>query len=81
MAGFKQLVGARGWSCDEAAVSERRGPGLGRDELGPAKLARTIEAEVIPRLLLAHRVPDGTDFAVLSPIWRGRGGGLRRARP
>lgn len=69
MTGFRQLVDARGWNCGEPAVADRQAPagpfGLGRPGFNPtpAKLARTIEAEIIPRLLLAHRVPDLSDPA------------------
>jgi len=65
MADFRQLVRAREvWGCTEpasvtstrAAETSRRAFGQA-SELGPTKLARTIEAEVIPRLMLAHRQP------------------------
>lgn len=76
MAGFRQLVGERGWTCGESAFAELRPPpgasALARHlpNLGPAKLARTIEAEIIPRLMLAHRAPsapDPTDLAASGP--------------
>lgn len=72
MAGFRQLVGEGGWSCGEPSVTELRpppgSPVLARRalDLGPAKLARTIEAEIIPRLMLAHRAPDAPDLPALA---------------
>lgn len=67
MAGFRQLVDARGlWGCGDPSAPELRPaipmPGLARrdgPDAGSAKLVRTIEAEIIPRLMLAHRAPSG----------------------
>lgn len=71
MTGFRQLVETRGlWGCGEPAASgsSLALPGAARrngSDPGLVKLARTIEAEVIPRLMLAHRAPTENGLAAL----------------
>jgi methanogenic corrinoid protein MtbC1 len=58
MAGSRQIIEAFGeWqSCEDAPVYSSSGGGLSvPQEFNRAMLGRTIEAEVIPRLMLVHR--------------------------
>lgn len=62
MPGSRQLIEAFGeWqSCEDAATEVRprsTSASSGVQELNRAMLGRTIEAEVIPRLMMAHRGP------------------------
>ncbi len=69
MPGSRQLIEAFGeWqSCEDASTGDRpRGAAAsaGVQELNRAMLGRTIEAEVIPRLMMAHRSPVHKEQAV-----------------
>lgn len=73
MPGSRQLIEAFGeWqSCEDAtgeARSRSAAASQGVQELNRAMLGRTIEAEVIPRLMLAHRGPLGKESLALQHV-------------
>jgi methanogenic corrinoid protein MtbC1 len=73
MPGSRQLIEAFGeWqSCEDASTGDRpRGAAAsaGVQELNRAMLGRTIEAEVIPRLMMAHRGPASKEALTLQHV-------------
>lgn len=62
------------WDCDLRAMRSDRASSASRQASGriepedkAASLLRTIEAEIIPRLMLAHRPPSNDDIAPADP--------------
>lgn len=75
MSGSRHLIEAFGdWQCCEEAPDGTAAPGLhgssAVQEFNRAMLGRTIEAEVIPRLMLVHRGAGISDTANSSPNQR-----------